>query len=90
MSSGMFVTACLIQHHCDGNCSDDCHIFLWRSWDSCNGDCGHQARSRERYFRSNKNVQPRTIENCIELFPVILLFIKTKHHTKTNISLIMS
>lgn len=55
-----------IQEQCWSDGSDECHIFLWRSWGSCNGACGHQNQNRERLFCCDARVVPHTLDNCVK------------------------
>lgn len=62
------ITNCLLvtAEQCKSDGSDDCHIFPWRSWESCNGACGHQNRRREQVFCCSANVYPHNIDNCLK------------------------
>lgn len=55
-----------IQEHCTSDGSDDCHIFPWRSWGSCNGACGHQNQNRGRVFCCDAQVVPHTLDSCVK------------------------
>lgn len=62
------ITNCLLvtAEQCKLDGSDECHIFTWRSWESCNGVCGHQKQIRERVFCCSSNVTPHNIDNCLK------------------------
>lgn len=55
-----------IQEQCRSDGSDDCRVFPWRSWGSCNGACGHQKQNRERVFCCSSNVMPHTLDSCLK------------------------
>lgn len=65
VSCGIIVAGYQVKENCGKNGSEDCHIFSWRSWGSCNGVCGHQTRSRERVFCCSLDVHPHDLENCL-------------------------
>lgn len=62
------ITNCLLvtAEQCKLDGSEDCHIFTWRSWGSCNGVCGHQKQQRERVFCCDANLKPHNIDNCLK------------------------
>lgn len=51
---------------CEQDRYSDCHIFSWRSWGSCTGNCGHQKQNRERFFCCDDSVIPHTLEKCLQ------------------------